>query len=143
MFKPSLEMLEGRTMPSFVVTAPETAFAAAVPPPLIAANHATLAALVSTNILGQNTAVIAQLESEYGEMWAQDAKAMYDYASAQTGIALAATGNLAASGEPKPTTIYTIEYDGVADFPEYPLDILADLNALLGFYFISPTSIPT
>ena len=30
------------------------------------------------------------------------------------------------------TTIYTIEYDGYADFPKYPLDILSDLNALAG-----------
>ncbi len=31
-----------------------------------------------------------------------------------------------------PTHIYTIEYDGFADFPRYPLDVLADLNALAG-----------
>jgi hypothetical protein len=31
-----------------------------------------------------------------------------------------------------PTDIYTLEYDGYADFPEYPIDSLADLNALLG-----------
>jgi len=30
------------------------------------------------------------------------------------------------------TTIYTLEYDGYADFPKYPLDILADLNAIEG-----------
>lgn len=28
-----------------------------------------------------------------------------------------------------PTTIYTVEYDGWADFPRYPLNFLADLNA--------------
>lgn len=33
---------------------------------------------------------------------------------------------------PYPTHIYTIEYDGFADFPRYPLDVLADLNALAG-----------
>ncbi len=58
----------------------ETAFAAHVPPPLIAANRAQLAQAVSTNVLGQNTPVIAQLEAQYGEMWAQDAAAMYGYA---------------------------------------------------------------
>lgn len=58
----------------------ETAFAATVPPPLIEANRAQLAQAVSTNVLGQNTPLIAQLEAQYGEMWAQDAAAMYGYA---------------------------------------------------------------
>ena len=58
----------------------ENALAATVPPPLIAANRAQLAQLVSTNVLGQNTAAIAQLEAQYGQMWAQDATAMYTYA---------------------------------------------------------------
>jgi len=31
-----------------------------------------------------------------------------------------------------PTDIYTAEYDGFADFPRYPLDLLSDVNALLG-----------
>jgi PE-PPE domain len=30
------------------------------------------------------------------------------------------------------TNIYTIEYDGFADFPKYPLNFLSDLNAFLG-----------
>jgi hypothetical protein len=30
------------------------------------------------------------------------------------------------------TSIYTLEYDGFADFPRYPLDFLSDLNAFLG-----------
>lgn len=30
-----------------------------------------------------------------------------------------------------PTTVYTMEYDGWADFPRYPLDILSDLNVFL------------
>ncbi|PQM45192.1 PE family protein PE3 [Mycobacterium talmoniae] len=33
-----------------------------------------------------------------------------------------------------PTDIYTTEYDGWADFPRYPLNILADLNAFAGSY---------
>src|SRR5271168_177867 len=60
----------------------EAAFAASIPPPVIAANRATLAALVATNILGQNTPAIAANEAMYGEFWAQDAAAMYGYASA-------------------------------------------------------------
>jgi PPE-repeat protein len=39
-----------------------------------------LAALVATNILGQNTPAIANTEAHYAEMWAQDASAMYAYA---------------------------------------------------------------
>ncbi len=58
----------------------ETALAATVPPPQIATNRAQLAQLVSTNVMGQNTGQIAALESEYGQMWAQDAAAMYGYA---------------------------------------------------------------
>jgi PE-PPE domain len=34
-----------------------------------------------------------------------------------------------------PTDIYTHEYDGVANFPQYPLNALADLNALLGVFY--------
>jgi PPE-repeat protein len=60
----------------------EAAFTATVPPPVIAANRALLMVLVATNIFGQNTAAIAATEADYGEMWAQDAAAMYGYAAA-------------------------------------------------------------
>jgi PPE-repeat protein len=60
----------------------EAAFAATVPPPLIAANRALLMSLVATNIVGQNTPAIAATEAQYTEMWAQDAAAMYGYAGA-------------------------------------------------------------
>ena len=58
----------------------ETAFAATVPPPEIAANRAQLVSLVSTNFLGLNTPAIAATEAQYGEMWGQDTAAMYGYA---------------------------------------------------------------
>jgi PPE-repeat protein len=58
----------------------EAAFAMTVPPSVIAANRTLLAALVATNVLGQNTAAIAATETDYAEMWAQDAAAMYGYA---------------------------------------------------------------
>ncbi len=58
----------------------EQAFAATVPPPLIATNRATLTQALQTNVLGQNSSLIAQLEAQYSEMWAQDASAMYQYA---------------------------------------------------------------
>jgi hypothetical protein len=38
-----------------------------------------------------------------------------------------------------PTTIWTLEYDGFADFPEYPVDFLSDLNALLGIVLVHGT----
>ena len=65
----------------------ETAFAATVPPPVVAANRSQLSTLVATNLLGQNTPAIAATEAQYSEMWAQDAVAMYGYA----GSAAAAT----------------------------------------------------
>lgn len=68
----------------------ETAFAATVPPPVIAANRSQLASLLATNTFGQNTAAIAATEAQYGEMWAQDAAAMNTYAS-QSAAAAAVT----------------------------------------------------
>jgi PPE-repeat protein len=65
----------------------EAAFAATVPPPVIAANRSLLAVLVATNFLGINTPAIAATEAQYAEMWAQDAVAMYGYA----GLSAAAT----------------------------------------------------
>jgi PPE-repeat protein len=59
----------------------ETAFAMTVPPPVIAANRVLLANLIATNFFGQNTPAIAVTESQYAEMWAQDAVAMYTYAA--------------------------------------------------------------
>ncbi|MGO9928152.1 MAG: PE family protein [Mycobacterium sp.] len=38
-----------------------------------------------------------------------------------------------------PTTIWTLEYDGFADFPKYPIDIFSDLNAVLGIAFVHGT----
>jgi len=59
----------------------ENAFAMTVPPAEVAANRAQLAALVASNFIGQNTPAIAATEAQYGEMWAQDASAMYSYAA--------------------------------------------------------------
>jgi PE-PPE domain len=38
-----------------------------------------------------------------------------------------------------PTTIWTLEYDGFADFPRYPIDFLADVNAVAGISFVHGT----
>ncbi|OHV05650.1 PPE family protein [Mycobacterium talmoniae] len=65
----------------------EAARAMTVPPPLIAANRSLLMSLAATNVLGQNTPAIAATEAHYGEMWAQDAAAMYGYAGASAAAA--------------------------------------------------------
>ncbi|CAJ1496813.1 PPE family protein [[Mycobacterium] holstebronense] len=65
-----------------VASAYEAAFAATVPPTVVAANRTLLATLVATNFFGQNTPAIAATEAAYAEMWAQDAVAMYGYAAA-------------------------------------------------------------
>ena len=81
------QLREAATQAMASAAAYETAFSASIPPPVIAANRATLAALVATNILGQNTPAIAANEAMYGEFWAQDAAAMYGYASASSAAA--------------------------------------------------------
>jgi hypothetical protein len=40
---------------------------------------------------------------------------------------------------PYATTIYTIQYDGIADAPQYPLNILSDVNAFMGYFFVHGT----
>lgn len=77
----------------------ESAFAGIVPPPAIAANRSQLAALVATNILGQNSTAIAAVEAEYGRMWSQDVAAMLGYAGSS-----AAATNLSAFTAPPQTT---------------------------------------
>jgi PPE-repeat protein len=77
----------------------EAAFAATVPPAEIAANRAQLSTLVATNILDQNSSAIAAVEAQYGEMWAQDAAAMYGYAANS-----AAAAKVSQFSSPAPTT---------------------------------------
>jgi PPE-repeat protein len=81
------------------VAAYEAAYAATVAPAQIAANRSQLASLVATNILGQNTSAIAATEAQYGQMWAQDAVAMYAYAGSS-----ALATQLTAFTEPQRTT---------------------------------------
>ncbi|WP_236976455.1 PPE family protein [Mycobacterium kiyosense] len=73
----------------------ETAFRATVPPAEVAANRARLTQLTATNTFGQNVSAIAAAEARYGEMWAQDAAAMYGYAASS-----AAAGRLDALRSP-------------------------------------------
>ena len=46
--------------------------------------------------------------------------------------ALGITFNGATPSNLYPTTIYTQEYDGFADVPQYPINLLSDLNSLAG-----------
>ena len=59
---------------------------------------------------------------------------------------LGATLGLATPSNDFPTTIWSLEYDGFADFPQYPIDFPADLNALAGIVLVHgtyPTLTPT
>lgn len=52
------------------------------------------------------------------------------------GLSIPSLGFSASAPTPSgeyPADIYTTEYDGVADFPRYPINLLSDVNALLGF----------
>ncbi len=60
----------------------QSAFTATVPPPAVAGNRTRRMCLVSTNCLGQNSAAIAAVDTEYDTMWAHNADAMYAYAEA-------------------------------------------------------------
>ena len=77
----------------------EAAFAMTVPPAEVAANRTQLATLIATNFLGLNTPAIAANEAQYGEMWAQDAAAMYGYAASSAGAS-----RLTSFGQPPQTT---------------------------------------
>ncbi|WP_101953335.1 PPE family protein [Mycobacterium intracellulare] len=72
---------QAATQARSAATAYETALAMTASPPVIAANRERLASLVATNFLGQNTPEIAVTEALYSQMWAQNAEAMYRYAS--------------------------------------------------------------
>ncbi|BBZ52574.1 PPE family protein [Mycobacterium heidelbergense] len=78
---------EAATQATAAASAYEAAFAAHVPPVEIAANRSQLASLVATNIFGQNTPAIAATETQYSEMWAQDALAMDSYVASSASAA--------------------------------------------------------
>jgi PPE-repeat protein len=84
---------------SAAASAYEAAYAMTVPPLEVAANRTQLAMLVATNVIGQNTPAIAANEAMYGEMWAQDAAAMYGYAGTS-----AAASSVKAFSQPPETS---------------------------------------
>jgi PPE-repeat protein len=75
----SIQAAQTSGQASLAAAAYESAFAATVPPSVIAANRALLAALIATNFLGQNTPAIAATEAHYMEMWFQDGLTMDTY----------------------------------------------------------------
>src|ERR1700758_4244313 len=76
----SIQAAQTSAQARLAAAAYEGAFDATVPPSVIAANRALLAALVATNFLGQNTPAIAATEAHYMEMWFQDGLTMDTYA---------------------------------------------------------------
>ncbi|OBA60185.1 hypothetical protein A5647_14525 [Mycobacterium sp. 1100029.7] len=59
----------------------ELALAATVPPAAVEANRMLRGWLAESNCLGQSSPAIAQAESDYDQMWAQDVDTMYTYAA--------------------------------------------------------------
>ncbi len=109
----------------------EAAFAATVPPPVVAANRIRLAVLVAANFFGQNTPAIAATEAQYAEMWAQDAATMYGYAaSSSAATTLTAflqppqTTNASAADPPSPSSLLSAHSPLLAVFN--------DVNTLTG-----------
>jgi PPE-repeat protein len=81
------QLQEASTKAMASAAAYQTAYSSSIPPSVIAANRTQLAQLVAHNTLGQYTGAIAANEAQYGEFWAQDAAAMYGYASASSAAA--------------------------------------------------------
>lgn len=129
------------------VAAYETAYAMTVHPAQVAANRAQLATLVASNYLGQNSSAIAVTETQYGEMWAQDAAAMYGYAAASAaavrltpfteppqtvnpaGLLSQATGALTVAGNVA-TVIGQLSSIGDTVLPEW----ITDLDTLMSIF---------
>ena len=64
----------------------ETAHAAVVHPSLVTANRGQLVALVRSNLFGQNAPAVAEVESAYEQMWAQDVSAMAGYHASASAV---------------------------------------------------------
>ena len=87
----SAQLQEAAAAATSSAAAYEAAYAATIPPEVVYANRAQLAALVATNILGQNTPAILANEAMYAEFWAQDAAAMTGYSAAASAASSALT----------------------------------------------------
>lgn len=93
--KPYLAWLSGTvtlaeqagTQAAAAAGAHESAVAAMVPPEDISANRTHRLSLSTNNCLGQSSPAIADVESEYEQMWTRNAAAMYAYARASADAA--------------------------------------------------------
>ena len=147
----SIQAAQTSALARLAAAAYEGAFDATVPPSVIAANRALLAALVATNFLGQNTPAIAATEAHYMEMWFQDGITMDTYALAsQQATALpehtaapatsdgGVSANVAAAAQSTAQTSSTLATDLQALFNAYLGNIPAgqtlsgDWSAVLG-----------
>jgi PPE-repeat protein len=81
------QLQEAATQARSSAAAYQAAYSASIPPSVILANRTQLTQLVAKNTLGQYTPAIAANEAQYGDFWAQDAAAMYGYASASSAAA--------------------------------------------------------
>jgi PPE-repeat protein len=155
----SIQAAQTSAQARLAAAAYEGAFAATVPPAVIAANRALLAALIATNFLGQNTPAIAATEAHYMEMWFQDGLTMDTYALAsQQATALpqhtaapatsdgGTSANVAAAAQTTANTTSTLSTDLQALLNAYLGNIPAgqtvsgDWSALLGQLGV-PTSV--
>jgi PPE-repeat protein len=117
----------------------EAAFAATVPPPVIATNRATEAALVATNVLGQNTPAIAALDAQYAAMWVQDATMMATYqASSTAASALTPVTPLTTTTAPGAQTVSALDVTApittaaAAALPFQSANLLQSIDGFLG-----------
>lgn len=69
--------------------------------------------------------LIGNLDNPVGGMAVETSKLYPEYLQA----------NVATPNDLYPTDVYTHEYDGVADFPTYQINLLSVLNAALGFIY--------
>lgn len=118
----------------------DAAYAMTVPPAEIAANRTLLMTLVATNFFGQNTPAIAATETQYMQMWAQDAVAMYGYAGSS-----AIAGQLTPFASPPNTTTpdaRTAQAAAVAQATETPAGNTAQMAATTTPQFATATSVP-
>ena len=58
------------------------------------------------------------------------------YERCRAPLKLKIDGIAAVQDGPYPTDIYTLEYDGYADFPQYPINLISDVNAFYGLDYI-------
>jgi PPE-repeat protein len=116
----------------------ETAFAATVPPPVIAANRASQLALMPFIAIPVVAAEIAALNAQYDAMWVQDALAMTTYqATATAASALTPVTPLTTTTDPGAQSLATANIAAApllqaAAIPVQNTNILDSIDSFLG-----------